>query len=170
MPAGQCVEPLSNGHKKISFNSPPTPNRTRNTINECYLGKRGHVIPLLSGLKPPSWEVQLSIHLQMTMEILPIWVFQMQNFTHHRVKLSEFFCHSEITWNWFLGIVELQKPATLTFLEVLNFDFNEFLHFLEAEIYQYKKFRASKTAKKGNFWTCKIPKIDFTCNLICKKI
>ena len=53
MPAGQCVEPLSNGHKKISFNSPPTPNRTRNTINECYLGKRGHVIPLLSGLKPP---------------------------------------------------------------------------------------------------------------------
>ena len=41
MPAGQCVEPLSNGHKKISFNSPPTPNRTRNTINECYLGKKG---------------------------------------------------------------------------------------------------------------------------------
>ena len=90
MPAGQCVEPLSNGHKKISFNSPPTPNRTRNTINECYLGKRGHVIPLLSGLKPPSWEVQLSIHLEMTVAILKIWEF-------HSVEVSELFCHSEIT-------------------------------------------------------------------------
>ena len=34
-----------------------------------------------------------------------------------------------------------------TYLEAPNFDFYGFLHFLEADIYQINKFRATKMAK-----------------------
>ena len=38
-----------------------------------------------------------------------------------------------------------------TFLEALNFDFDEFLHFLMAEIDPNQKFRAPEIAKKAFF-------------------
>ena len=120
MPAGQCVEPLSNGHKKISFNSPPTPNRTRNTINECYLGKRGHVIPLLSGLRPP-------LLGGTTINSFGNDYRNLANLGISNAKLQSSQCgNSRIILplrNYvksILGMVKLQEPATLTFLEVLN--------------------------------------------------
>ena len=54
-----------------------------------------------------------------------------------------------------LGIIESRgaKSAILTHLyfEALNFDFNEFLHFLKAEIYQISKIQSPKNGKKGSF-------------------
>jgi len=47
-----------------------------------------------------------------------------------------------------LGGVEVQKSAILTHLEALNFDFNEFLHFLKSEIYQMNKVQ---NKKNGSF-------------------
>ena len=55
------------------------------------------------------------------------------------------------------------KSAFLTHLVALNFDLNEFLHFLKAEIYQIK-CRASKMAK-----TAVLELLDFP-NLISRKI
>ena len=41
------------------------------------------------------------------------------------------------------------KYPILTDLEVLNLDFDEFKHFLKAEIYKSTKFKAPKIAKKA---------------------
>ena len=50
-----------------------------------------------------------------------------------------------------LGHSRSAKSAILTHLEVLNFDFSEFLHFLKAEMYQNHNFRAFKIAKIAFF-------------------
>ena len=45
-------------------------------------------------------------------------------------------------WKFVIFYISLRfyvKSALLTQLEALNFDFNEFLHFLTAEIYQSNK-------------------------------
>ena len=55
------------------------------------------------------------------------------------------------------------KSAFLAHLVALNYDLNEFLHFLKAEIYQIK-CRASKMAK-----TAVLELLDFP-NLISRKI
>ena len=41
--------------------------------------------------------------------------------------------------------------AILTQSEALNFDFNEFLHFLEAEIYWIDQIQSPKNCKNGSF-------------------
>ena len=143
MPAGQCVEPLSNGHKKISFNSPPTPNRTRNTINECYLGKRGHVIPLLSGLKPPSLggttinsfgnDYRNLANLSFSNPIFTVCKFQSFSGTQKLIFRN---CRTS-------------NIAISTIEEVANFDFNECLQFLTAKICQNLKIRASKIERSA---------------------
>ena len=54
------------------------------------------------------------------------------------------------------------KIDNLTHSEVLNFDFNELLHFLKAEIYQINQVQSPKNGKNGNFRTSRVSKIDFT--------
>ena len=56
------------------------------------------------------------------------------------------------------------KSAILTHLEALNFDFNEFLHFLKAEFYQINQIQSSKNVKMAIFRISRIP------NLISRKI
>ena len=51
--------------------------------------------------------------------------------------------------------------AIFTHLEALNFDFDEFLHFLKAEIYQSNKIHSSEKGKNGSFSISRILKIDF---------
>ena len=53
-----------------------------------------------------------------------------------------------------LGILEV-----LAHLETLHFDFNDFLHSLEAEIYQNENVRAPETAKMANFELLYSPKL-----------
>jgi len=54
------------------------------------------------------------------------------------------------------------KLAILTHLEALNFDFQEFLHFLKAVIYQIDKIQSPKNGKNCSFSTSNFSKIDFT--------
>ena len=54
------------------------------------------------------------------------------------------------------------KSAILTLLEVLNFAFCEFLHFMKAEITKLTKFRAPKMTKKADLDLLDFLKIDFT--------
>ena len=54
------------------------------------------------------------------------------------------------------------KSAILTLLEAVNFDFDEFLHFLEAEIGQITKVQSHKNDKNGSFSTSRFLKTDFT--------
>ena len=56
------------------------------------------------------------------------------------------------------------KSAILTHLEVLNFDFNEFLHFLKAEFYPINKSEPLQLQK-----TAVLLLLDFP-NLISRKI
>ena len=56
----------------------------------------------------------------------------------------------------------------IKYLEALNFEFYDFLHFLLGEIYQINK--ASKMAKNGSFTASRICKIDFTQNVSNRKI
>ena len=52
--------------------------------------------------------------------------------------------------------------AILTHLEALNFDFQEFLHFLKAVIYQIDKTQSPKNGNNCSFSTSNFSKIDFT--------
>ena len=62
------------------------------------------------------------------------------------------------------------KSAISTHLEALNFDFNEFLHFFNAEIYQVNKIQSPKNGKNGNFYMIsRFSKFDFTENLNDRK-
>ena len=54
------------------------------------------------------------------------------------------------------------QSAISTHLDALNFDNNDFLHFLKAEIYQIFKIYIPKNGKNGSFYTSRIHKIDFT--------
>ena len=54
------------------------------------------------------------------------------------------------------------KSAIVSHLEVLNFDFYEFLHFLKAEIDQISTIQSSKNGKNGSFISSRMSKIDFT--------
>ena len=54
------------------------------------------------------------------------------------------------------------KLAILTHLEALNFDFQEFLHFLKAVIYQIDKIQSPENGKNCSFSTSNFSKIDFT--------
>ena len=54
------------------------------------------------------------------------------------------------------------RLAILTHLEALNFDFQEFLHFLKAVIYQIDKIQSTKNGKNCSFSTSNFSKIDFT--------
>ena len=54
------------------------------------------------------------------------------------------------------------KSAILTHLEVLNFDFNEFLQFIKAEIFLRNKIQGPKIGKNGTFRSSTFSKIDFT--------
>ena len=54
------------------------------------------------------------------------------------------------------------KYAILAHLEALNFDFNEFLHFLKAKIYQKAKMQTPKNGKNGTLRTSRLSKVDFT--------
>ena len=78
-----------------------------------------------------------------------------------------FFCESRIT---FLSVTQIFReinfrnfrgPTTsiLRYLEVLEFDFYEFLYFLKAENCQNKTFRASKIAKTAVFELLDWPKL-----------
>ena len=61
-----------------------------------------------------------------------------------------------------VGNSKSTKSAILTHLEVQNFDFHEFLHFLKAEIYQLSQIKSPKIGKNGNFRTFAFSIIDFT--------
>ena len=54
------------------------------------------------------------------------------------------------------------KSAILTHLEALKFDFNEFLHFQQAEIQQINIFQRPQNGKNSTFRTSRLTKIDFT--------
>ena len=43
------------------------------------------------------------------------------------------------------------KSDIFAYLEVLNFDFYEFFHFLKAEIYQINEILSPKNGKNGSF-------------------
>ena len=75
--------------------------------------------------------------------------------------MSGFFCHSDFTWNQFLDSKNA-KLAILTHLKALNFDFQEFLHFLKAVIYQIDNIQSPKNGKNYSFSTSNFSKIDFT--------
>ena len=47
-------------------------------------------------------------------------------------------------------------------IHAMNSDFDEFLHFLKAEIYSNHKFRVSKSGKNGTLSISRLSKIDFT--------
>ena len=47
----------------------------------------------------------------------------------------------------------IAKSAIFTHLEVLNFDFYAFFHFLKAEIYQINKVQCPKNDKNSSFGT-----------------
>ena len=47
-------------------------------------------------------------------------------------------------------------------LEAINFDFDQFLHFLKTEIYQIIKIQSPKNGRNGSFRTSKFSKIDYT--------
>ena len=57
------------------------------------------------------------------------------------------------------------KSAILPQSEALNFDWNEFLHFLKSEIYQINIIQSPKNGKNVNFSTSTFSKTDFTKNL-----
>ena len=63
-----------------------------------------------------------------------------------------------------LGDLKLSKMLFLAILGARKFNFNEFLQFLRAEIYQNQKFKASKIAKTADFELLDFP------NLISRKI
>ena len=52
--------------------------------------------------------------------------------------------------------------AFSTHVEALNLAFYEFLHCLQAEIYQINQSQISSNGKKGYFKTSRFSKIDFT--------
>ena len=56
-------------------------------------------------------------------------------------KLQNFFV-TQILRKIKVGESRHSKSAILRHLEALNFDFNEFLHFLKAEIYQIDKIQS----------------------------
>jgi len=68
------------------------------------------------------------------------------------------------------GYSRSAKSAILTHSEALNVDFNEFLHFLKAEIYQINQIQSPKNCKNGNFRTSRVSKVDFTQNMRDRKI
>ena len=49
------------------------------------------------------------------------------------------------------GVSRSAKSAILTYLEALNFDFYQFLHFMKTEIYQSNKIHSPKIAKGWQF-------------------
>ena len=53
------------------------------------------------------------------------------------------------------------KSAILTHVEAVNLGFNEFLHFLKAEIYQINKIQRPKKGKKDSIKTSTSSKIEF---------
>ena len=61
-----------------------------------------------------------------------------------------------------LKILEVQKLPFLKHLEALNFDFNEFLHFLKAEVYPNQKLSGPKIYKKCISGNSTGSKIEFT--------
>ena len=52
-----------------------------------------------------------------------------------------------------VGEFKVSKSVILAHLESLNFDFNEFLHFLKAEFYQINQIQSSKNVKMAIFRT-----------------
>ena len=54
------------------------------------------------------------------------------------------------------------KSAILTHLQALNFDYQEFLHFLKAEVYQINKHLSPENCINGSFTASRFSKIDFT--------
>ena len=60
------------------------------------------------------------------------------------------------------GDSRIAKPAILTHLEVLNFDFYELLHCLKAEIYQFNKMQSPINDQNSSFRTSRFSKVDFT--------
>ena len=59
-------------------------------------------------------------------------------------------------WN---QILEFKKSAIVTHLQALNFNFDDFLHFFKAEIYQIDKIEALKMAKMAYFALLESPKL-----------
>ena len=53
------------------------------------------------------------------------------------------------------------KSAILTHLEAQNFDFQEFLHFLQAVIYRIDKIQSPKNSKNCSFRSSGLTKGDF---------
>ena len=80
-----------------------------------------------------------------------IWlVIYVCRYIVHSVETSEFFCHTGFTWNLFRDS-RSSRNCHFGIFEVLNLDFNDFLHFQRAEIFPKTKFRASGTAKMAVF-------------------
>ena len=75
--------------------------------------------------------------------------------------LRRFFYHSDFRQINF-GVSRSAKSAISTHIEAVNFDFDEFLHFLEAEIGQITKVQSHKNDKNGSFSTSRFLKTDFT--------
>ena len=62
-----------------------------------------------------------------------------------------------------VGYSEASKTAILIYFEALNFDFHEFLHFVQDENCQKIKTQILQSCKKGLFFRIsRISKIDFT--------
>ena len=56
------------------------------------------------------------------------------------------------------------KSAIITHLQALNFEFDEFLHFLKVAIYQISKIQSSKNDKNSSFRASRFSKISVTEN------
>ena len=63
------------------------------------------------------------------------------------------------------GILEVQKLPFFAILEGLNFDCDEFLLFLRAEIYPKSKLSVFKNGQNCTFWGFEMTKISFTLKI-----
>ena len=54
------------------------------------------------------------------------------------------------------------QTAVFALFWIPNFDFHEFLHFLDAEIYQINIIQSPTNGKNSSFTTSTLSKIDFT--------
>ena len=78
--------------------------------------------------------------------------------------IVELFCHSDFTWKQSFRVSRVSKSAKLSHLDVLNFDFCEFLQFLKAVNCNCPNEQNSELLKwqKCSFATSRFSKIDFT--------
>ena len=123
---------------------------------------------------PCSYHYSLYQHLSDQLNHLLLFLSKMQKILP-KMEKSRFFPSNWIytVWifvNFFITHILLeirvgdfggQKTAILTQLEALNFNFDEFLHFLKSELTKLTKSRAPKI-KIISFSTSRFFKIDFT--------